>query len=49
MPWLTWLYALCKVGEQGSLSGLAVVRTVVSIRLLAASVATHRFCSLVMP
>jgi len=30
MPWLTWPYSLCKIGEQGSLSGRVVVRTVVS-------------------
>jgi hypothetical protein len=32
MPWLTWPYALCHVGEQGSLSGAVVVRTVVSFQ-----------------
>ena len=33
MPWLTWPYALCKIGERGCLSGPVVVRTLVSVQL----------------
>jgi hypothetical protein len=32
MTWLTWPYTICDVGEQGSLSGPVVVRTVVSVQ-----------------
>ena len=44
MPWLTWPNVLRKVGEQGSLSGLVVVRTVVSVQ--DASATTSLVCDL---
>jgi hypothetical protein len=30
IPWLTWPCSICKIGPDGKLSGVAVVRTVVS-------------------
>jgi hypothetical protein len=44
MPWPTWQCSICKVGRSGRLSGVVVVRTVVSARTCRCPVTAMEWC-----